>query len=101
MPSQALLALHDRHEHFSSLAEFLPLLPERLKEGRLLAEAANLIRTLGMIEPLSGRHLPPEEIWISPRNYRESLLAQGCLSRNRASLMVLESIYGSPGACCA
>jgi SAM-dependent methyltransferase len=95
MPSEALLALHDRHERFSSFAEFLPLLPERLKEGCLLAGAADVIRTLGMIEPLSGRHIPPEEILISPPNYRESILAEGCLSRNRASLKVLESLYGS------
>jgi SAM-dependent methyltransferase len=95
MPSEALMSLHDRHEIFFGLEEFLPSLPERLNEARLLAGAADVIRTLGMIEPLSGRHILPEEIWISPPNYRESILAEGCLSRNRASLTVMESLYGS------
>ncbi len=94
-PSEALMALHDRHERFSSLAEFLPLLPQRLQEGRLLVGAADVIRSLGIIEPLTGRHIPPKEIRISPPNFRESILAEGCLSRNRASLKIMESLFGS------
>jgi len=43
MPSEALMALHDRHEIFFGLEEFLPSLPERLNEARLLAGAADVI----------------------------------------------------------
>jgi SAM-dependent methyltransferase len=52
-------------------------------------------RTLGILEPFTGEHIPPEAMQIQGPNYRESLVANGLLSRNRAELVVLEQSYGS------
>ncbi|MFS6828232.1 methyltransferase domain-containing protein [Cyanobium sp. ATX-6F1] len=54
-----------------------------------------MTQALGILEPLSGEHIPPEAITIQGPNYRESLIANGLLSRNRAVLRVLEQSYGS------
>ncbi len=95
LPSAGCLALHHRHERYGSLAEFLPVLPGLLKEASHLGECIGIVQELGMIEPLSGDHIPPDAITIHAPNYRESLMALGCLSRNRALMMVLERCYGS------
>ena len=52
-------------------------------------------RALGILEPFTGEHIPPEAIQIQGSNYRETLIANGLLSRNRAELVLLEQIYGS------
>lgn len=44
--------------------------------------------------PFSGEPIPLEAIQIQGPNYRESLIANGLLSRNRAVLRVLERSYG-------
>ena len=41
-------------------------------------------RALGILEPFTGEHIPPEAIQIQGSNYRETLIAIGLLSRNRA-----------------
>ena len=48
-----------------------------------------------MIEPLTGAYVPPGFIDFSGNNYREGVVANGLLSRNRAVLKVLENTYGS------
>lgn len=95
VPSPGCLALHLRHERYGSLAEFQPGLPGLLRESGYLGECIAVVQELGIIEPLSGDHIPPEAITIQAPNYRESLEARGCLSRNRAVLVVLERCYGS------
>ena len=52
-------------------------------------------QALGILEPLTGEHIPPEGMQIQGPNYRESLVANGLLSRNRAVLLVLEQLFGS------
>ncbi len=71
------------------------MLAELLREVSRLSDCISIIQALGIIEPLSGDHIAPEAIAIEAPNYRESLEARGCLSRNRAVLMVLEHCYGS------
>jgi SAM-dependent methyltransferase len=61
----------------------------------LLDECVQLSRELGILEPFTGEHIPPEAIQIQGPNYRESLIANGLLSRNRAVLVVLEQLYTS------
>jgi len=52
-------------------------------------------QALGILEPFSGEHIPPEALQIQGPNYRKSIIGHGLLSRNRAVLKVLEQNYGS------
>lgn len=54
-----------------------------------------MTQALGFLEPLTGEHIPPEAIVISGPNWRESLVGNGMLSRNRAVLWLLEYLYES------
>jgi SAM-dependent methyltransferase len=80
---------------FKSFEEFEPKLVPLLEQGSFLGECERVVRTLGILEPLTGQHIPPENLQIQGPNYRESLIAGGCLSRNRATLVVLAQLYGS------
>jgi hypothetical protein len=95
VPSAAVLELHHSLVLFQDFSEFQPELPGLLNKGRLLGECIEVVRTLGILEPFTSEHIPPEEIQISGTNYRESLEARGTLSRSRAVLSVLEQVYGS------
>jgi SAM-dependent methyltransferase len=94
-PGASCLALHQRHTRIGNLGQFLTELPTLLREAEHLSECISTMEALGIIEPLSGEHIPPEAIAIQGPNYRESLQALGCLSRNRAVMAVLEQCYGS------
>ena len=88
-----ILELHDLHRVYHKFEDFAPQLPSLLERGRLLEDCAKMIHLLGIIEPLSERHIPPDEILISPPNYRESVVGGGCISRHRAILRILSLIY--------
>ncbi len=94
-PSNGLLALHKLHRSYASFAEFQPDLPGLLQQGRQLHDCISLNRALGILEPLTGEHMPPEAVQIQGENFRESLISNGLLSRNRAVLWVLARLYGS------
>ena len=94
MPSEACLALHHQHRLYASFEEFEPDLPQLLAQGQQLDECAQLTRLLGLMEPLTDRHVEPELVEVRGPNYRESLMARGCLSRHRALLLVLQQLYG-------
>ena len=94
-PSESQLSLHNRHRVFNSFSEFQPKLLTLLKESQALPECAVMIGQLGIIEPLTHHYFPPEQIQITGSNYRESIMAGGCLSRNRAQMLTLEKLYGS------
>mgnify|MGYP006289645579 FL=1 len=96
--SQAVLALHDSHRRYDCFAAFQPDLANLLNQAALLEDCVALTRELGFLEPLTDRHIPPEAITIQGPNYRESLLADGLLSRNRAVLWLLVHLYGSLAA---
>jgi SAM-dependent methyltransferase len=95
MPSEGVLAVHDLRRHYTSFAEFQPELLGLLQQGCLLDDCIRVTRALGILEPFTAEHIPPEAIQIQGPNYRESLIANGLLSRNRAMLVVLEQLYGS------
>jgi SAM-dependent methyltransferase len=95
LPSQSVLALHVMHQSYRSLGEFQLQLTGLLHQGSLLADVVQMNSALGILEPITGEHIPPEAIQIQGPNYRESLVANGLLSRNRAVLVVLEQLYGS------
>ena len=94
-PRQRLLDLHELHRSYGSFNEFKPDLPGLLQQGGLLEDCITLTRALGIIEPLTEDHIPPESLLFQGPNWRESLIGNGLLSRNRAQLMVLEQTYGT------
>lgn len=93
--SHEVFRLHNVHTIYHGFAEFEPDLPGWLALGEQLQTCEQVIQTLGCIEPFSGAHLLPEAIRIEGPNYRESVIANGLLSRNRAVLKVLEYCCGS------
>ena len=95
MPSEGVLALHDLSKAYGDFQAFQPQLTALLQQGGLLGDCIQVSRALGILEPFTGEHIPPEAIQIQGANYRETLIANGLLSRNRAELVVLEQIYGS------
>ena len=84
-----MLTLHDSRNSYSSWEIFQPELLGLLQQGIFLRDCIQLTRALGFLEPLTGEFIPPETIQIQGTNYRESLIANGLLSRNRGMLMVL------------
>ncbi len=95
MPSEGVLALHELPRSYASFAEFQPELPGLLQQGTLLEDCITVTRALGILEPLTNEHIPPEALLIQGPNWRESLVGNGLLSRNRAVLVLLERLYGS------
>lgn len=92
---QPMLALHDLRQSYAAFGEFQPSLPGLLEQGGQLSDCVEINRGTGLLEPLTGDHIPPDLIRIQGSNFRESLIANGLLSRNRAVLVMLEQIYGS------
>lgn len=95
MPSDGVLALHDLRQVYADLGAFQPQVAALLQQGSLLNDCIQVSQALGILEPFTGEHIPPEAIEIQGPNYRESLIANGLLSRNRAVLLVLERLHGS------
>lgn len=92
---QRILALHDLRQTYAGFNEFQPGLPNLLQQGGSLIDCVEMNRAAGLLEPLTGEHIPPDAVTILGDNYRETLIANGLLSRNRAVLLVLERVYGS------
>ena len=92
---QRILALHDLRQTYAGFNEFQPVLPNLLQQGGSLVDCVEMNRAAGLLEPLTGKHIPPGADTILGDNYRETLIANELLSRNRAVLLVLERVYGS------
>lgn len=95
MPSEGVLALHNQQVVYDDFEVFYADLPTLLQKGALLDDCITVTRALGILEPFTEEHIPPEALLIQGPNYRESLIGNGLLSRNRALLLVLQSIFGS------
>lgn len=95
-PKAGCLALHNMELQFQSFGAFQDSLGPLVNSTRQIPDCIAVIRQLGIIEPFTNRHVRPEELLIGSENYRESITAEGCLSRHRAVLMLLERLYGSP-----
>ena len=89
---QELLQLHDDHQCFTSFEAFSVQLPALMQLGKQRQAAATCVALLGLLEPLTGSHIAPRWLQVSRENLRESLLADGCLSRHRAITRVLEHL---------
>ena len=70
MPTEGVLSLHDLRQSYAGSSELQPQLTALLHQGGLLADVVRVTRALGIQGP----------------NYRESVIGNGLLSRNRAVL---------------
>ena len=95
MPSEGVLALHGLHRSYANFGEFQPELPGLLQQGSLVGDCIQVTQALGIVEPFTGEHIPPEALLIQGPNWRESVVGNGLLSRNRAALVLMEQLYGS------
>ena len=95
VPSRACLALHDLRLSWSCLEEFLPRLPMETRMGFALGECLGAIHQLGIIEPISDLHIPPEAVKILGLNYRESIEANKLISRHRAILLAMQPLLNA------
>ena len=91
VPSQACLALHDKRLCWNSLEEFLPSLAGETRSSFAVEECLGAIRLLGILEPVSGLHIPPQAIKIDGRNFRESIEVNQLVSRHRAVLLEINN----------
>ncbi|WP_150882823.1 methyltransferase domain-containing protein [Synechococcus sp. RSCCF101] len=89
------MTLHELHRCYDCFDEFQADLPSLIQLGSLLDECITITQALGILEPLTGEHVPPETMMMQGQNWRESLIGNGLLSRNRAVLWLLERLYGS------
>ncbi|MGB7564384.1 MAG: hypothetical protein WBM08_06485, partial [Prochlorococcaceae cyanobacterium] len=81
-----VLDLHEDQRRYDDPDAFFDQLKDLLEAAVQVRSSIDLIRLLGLVEPLSGSHLPPERITLPTENWRESILADGLISRHRALL---------------
>ena len=60
MPSEGVLALHDMRTAYVDFQAFQPQLTALLQQGGLLGDCIQVSRALGILEPFTGEHIPPE-----------------------------------------
>jgi len=90
VPSQACLALHDKRLCWDSIEEFLLSLASETRSSFVVEECLDAIRLLGILQPITGLHLPPQSIKIEGGNFRESIEASQLVSRHRAVLLEID-----------
>ena len=90
VPSRACLALHDKRLCWNSLEEFLPSLASETRSSFVVEECLDAIHLLGILEPITGLHLPPQSIKIEGNNFRESIEVNQLVSRHRAVLLEID-----------
>ena len=68
MPSEGVLGLHELHSSYASFVEFQPELPALLQQGALLNDCIQVSQALGILEPFTGEHIPPEALLMQGPN---------------------------------
>jgi SAM-dependent methyltransferase len=63
--------------------------------GAEVRQALRLIALNGIVDPISARSVPAAALGLSGGNYRETLSHNGCLSRHRAVLLVLQELLNA------
>jgi hypothetical protein len=88
--------VHVHWERFGSLSQFRPHIQRTsaLWPGQV-RQALRLIALHGITEPLSGATVPAAHLQVEGSNHRESIHHNGCLSRHRAVLLVLQELIAS------
>lgn len=78
-----------------SFEDFINLLNSYpyLKDSSYISSILNEILTKGIFDPLTDNFIPPEDILVRSDNYRETIYANGLISRTRAVLLVFKNFY--------
>lgn len=87
------MGLHDRHKEFTEFSQFENHVLQVPEPSLLINECILLVKTLGIIEPISNIYIPPDQISVDKSNIRESIVANQLISRNRAILYVLSHLF--------
>lgn len=73
------------------MREQLPRWPEQVQQ------ALRLMALNGIVTPIEQRHVPAEALRVADGNFRETLEWEGCLSRHRAVLLVVQELLAHGG----
>jgi hypothetical protein len=65
---------------------------QELFDAGFLLRVASTIANRGLVDPWSGRQIPPREIRLDDENFRESLAAAGFFSRTRAVILEWQAL---------
>jgi SAM-dependent methyltransferase len=90
------LAPHVQHRVFADFPAFQAHMQASLPLwGAEVRQALRLIALNGIVDPMSGASVPAGALQLSGGNYRETLSHNGCLSRHRAVLLVLQELLNA------
>lgn len=91
MPASQISAIHHRVERFCTFPDFQRHIRSTFSSWpQQVQQALRLIALNGITEPFSGEQVSPQRIHVAHTNFRETLEYQGCLSRQRAVLLLLQ-----------
>lgn len=81
------------HHVFTALAPFQALWPaEHQRWPEMVQRRLKGLALAGLCDPLSDQPVPPQQIGVLHRNCRETIAADGVVSRQRAQLLVLRRL---------
>lgn len=90
---QASQPLHHHDERFGSFPEFQRYIQATFSSWpQQVQQALRLMALNGITEPISGEHVPAQALTVAHSNFRETVEHRGCLSRQRAVLLVVEQL---------
>jgi len=89
-------APHLEHQVFTDFLAFQAHMQRSLTQwGAQVQQALRLIALNGIFDPISQVPVPAAALRLDGGNYRESLVHNGCLSRHRAVLLVLQALLNA------
>jgi SAM-dependent methyltransferase len=89
-------APHLDHQVFADFPSFQAHIQANLPQWPAqVQQALRLIALNGILDPISRTPVPASALHLASANYRETLTHNGCLSRHRAVLLVLQQLLQS------
>jgi SAM-dependent methyltransferase len=84
------------HHAFESQAAFQRFLGETYPQwARQVQRSLRLMALRGITEPITGLPVAAEDLVVAHANYRETIQHDGCLSRQRAVLLLLQHLMAT------
>jgi SAM-dependent methyltransferase len=89
-------APHVEHRIFADFPAFQAHMQATLPQwSAQVQQALRLIALHGILDPISRTPVPASALSLTGTNYRETLIHNGCLSRHRAVLLVLQELLAA------
>ena len=90
------MAPHVEHRIFADFPAFQAHMQATLPQwSAQVQQALRLIALHGILDPISRTPVPASALSLTGTNYRETLIHNGCLSRHRAVLLVLQELLAA------